>query len=61
MALNALEAWPLDSLSVHLNCIEACAKSEPWEEVQQKLQGLQDPLRLNGSPTGKARFLRAFI
>jgi len=36
-------------------------KHGPCEEVQQKLQGLQDPLRLNGSPTGKARFLRAFI
>ncbi|MDU1572744.1 MAG: hypothetical protein E6868_05775 [Pantoea sp.] len=48
MALNALEAWPLNSLSVHLHYIEECAESEPYEEVQQRLKGLRDRLCQNG-------------
>lgn len=48
MALNALEAWPLNSLSVHLHYIEECVESEPYEEVQQRLKGLRDRLCQHG-------------
>lgn len=42
MAINALEAWPRDSLSVHRQYIEECANGESCEEVQQRLKKLQE-------------------
>lgn len=42
MAINALEAWPSDSLSVHRKYIVECANGEPHEEVQQRLKSLQE-------------------
>ncbi|PLR32586.1 hypothetical protein CYR55_18575 [Chimaeribacter californicus] len=40
MAMNALEVWPLDSLSVHRQYLEECVEREPHEEVQQRLKSL---------------------
>jgi hypothetical protein len=42
MAINALEVWPSDSLSVHRKYIVECANGEPHEEVQQRLKSLQE-------------------
>lgn len=41
MAINALETWSPDSLSVHRQYLEDCAKHEPHEEVQQRLLSLK--------------------
>ena len=40
MAINALEAWSPDSLLVHRQYIDHCAKHEPHEEVQQRMKSL---------------------
>lgn len=40
MAINALEAWSPDSLLLHRQYIDDCAKLEPHEEVQQRMKSL---------------------